>query len=445
MNSKFLLVALISVFSVTVWGQTQSGYTPFHQYLLKNHGDIQKHSGYGRDLAFEKIAFMHYSYLSVAGTWVPADSGVFNYAQSVNLVWETGANYYQFVQPTSWVNSAQDTLNASSGGAIQSLTHQTYDTSGGTWVNSYMYSYTYSTTVPVGYLASETLQTWNGGAWVDSFQYNYTFDTIGRLTNLVVQKGSTLQNDSQYIYTYSGLNNTVLLTQIWSNSAWVNAFQQTNNFDGNNDNYQSFVSSWTGSAWVNYALITRGYDFNNAQASYIYELWNPVSGTYVNSYQESYQNTLGDVTRFENFNWNTVTSSWTPLVLDTYSYQNHNCIYEQDQTYAADTFGNTDLYYYYYSSFSVSGIKDVKNDFGLSVFPNPANANTVLSFTANNAGPVAINVYDTHSKIVKQLHINVSEGSYQIPLNLLGLAVGNYFVQVSDNTGKTGVLKFIKQ
>ena len=69
----------------------------------------------------------------------------------------------------------------------------------------------------------------------------------------------------------------------------------------------------------------------------------------------------------------------------------------------------------------------------------------MLSFTATDASPISISVYDAHSKIVKQLHINVSEGSYQIPLNLSGLAAGNYFVQVSDYTGKTDALKFIKQ
>jgi hypothetical protein len=240
-----------------------------------------------------------------------------------------------------------------------------------------------------------------------------------------------------------------LLIQTWNTSSWVNAFQQNNSFDANGNNYQSFVSSWSGSAWVNYALIIRGYDRNNEQVSYVYELWNSGSATYVNSYQEAYQNTLGNVTTFENYNWNTVQNSWTPLTLNTYSFdENHNCIYEQDQSFnsAVDTFGNTDLYYYYYTSFTVSGIKDPEGDMQLNIAPNPSSgANTVVSFNADKPGIVSVNVYDAAGKLTRCLKTGVTAGANQLPLKLSDLAPGSYFVQVNDNAGKSVALKFIKQ
>ena len=121
-------------------------------------------------------------------------------------------------------------------------------------------------------------------------------------------------------------------------------------------------------------------------------------------------------------------------------------MYEQDQQFASDTFGNTDLYFYYYSPYDVSAIYEVKNELNAGIFPNPiSDGLTNVSLTTVTAGNVALNIYDLTGKLLKHQLTNVGIGVNQLQLNLPGLAAGNYYLQITDNSGMTSVLKFMKQ
>ena len=435
---KILLPFLISVLTLSLSAQLKSGYVPFHQLLQNKHGDIQNH-GNQRAIAYEEIGYLHLTPNN--NTWIYADSGVFTYTSQA---WETGGLYTTFADP-NWDTTAQFTVVTDTIGLVQSVTGQTFNTATHSYTNSYRYVYTYYSSN--NYVNTQTLQGWDGASWVDSVGYTYTYNSNNFLTNTVAQKGNPLQNDSQYVYTYAGYNNTQVLNQVWVSGAWASAFKVNNSFDANGNKYQSFGSSWTGSTWVNYDLFIQGFDLNNNAVSYLYELWNSTTGTYVNNYQEAYAYVLGNNTRFENYNWDTTAAAWTPNILYTFSYDNNNNVtYELDQSYQNGAFANTDQYFYYYSGFTVSGIKQIANHLTVSLFPNPSTGNATISFTADKPADILLNVYDADGNLLKQQRTWANAGLNQMPVNLAGFAAGNYFVQIVNSVdGKTGVLKLVKQ
>jgi len=446
MNKKIFLIILISVFTLISWAQSQSGYMPFHQYLQKQHGDIQNRPGNERAIVYKEIGYSHNIFLKPTGTWNYADSGVYSYNLVNQQVWETGGVFYKFPY-MSWEFNSRFTDSVNNIGLVQTTIGQNYDSAASSWTNSYEYAYTYYSSN--NYVYTETLLTSSNNSWVDSIQYIYTYDSSNYLIKKVFQvwSGGAWQNDSQYLYTNNTYMNTQLITQAWVSGNWVNVYKQNNSFDANSNNYQSFISSWSGSGWINYALIIKGYDLNNELVSYVSELWNSNTGVYVNNYQEAYAYVLGNNTEFENYNWDTTRNTWAPQVLNTYSFDgNHNVIYELDQAFAAGTFGNTDQYFYSYMPFTVSGMNSLKNEMNLCIFPNPSSGNNVaLSFTADYTTSLSVNVYDAQGRILKHIQLAANQGANQIPLNLQGLAAGNYFVRVSDNNRKGSVLKFVKQ
>ena len=444
---KIFLPLLSLVFSLTLLAETKSGYTPFHIYFQNQHGNLQK-LGNARNVIFKEIAYAHDTYSTSGGSWTPADSGVFNYSQDAAQVWQINGTYYNFVNP-NWDTTSRVVDSVDANGFAQFIAGQNW--SSPNWVNSYLYSYTYYTSAPVGYLNTQTLQTWSGSAWVDSLGYTYSYDSIGRLTKLVVQKGSSLQNDSQSLYSYTGWNVTNVITQAWSGTAWVNVYNQYNNFDANGNNIQSTNYVWNGTNWAVASETISSYSGSNHLETYYYYVWSPAAngglGGYVNNYYESYQYVLDNNTQFENFNWDTTNNTWIPNQLFTYSFDGHgNVVYEQDQLFTNGAFANTDLYFYYYNSYGVSDISETQNELGANVFPNPSNgSNVFIGLHSDVAGNVALSVYDGAGKIVKQQQSNICQGANQLQLNLSSLATGNYYIQVADNNGRASVLKFVKQ
>ena len=443
---KILLSLLVTVVVLSLSAQTKSGYVPFHQYFLSNHGDIQKdQNGNSRNVTYAEIAYMHYAPINDSN-WIYSDSGQFYFSQIIadtTPLYETGGTYFEF-ENVKWDTSGQFTSTANGLGSPLTVTGQIEDTATKVWSNSYLYTNTYST---INYLTTQLIQNWSGGAWVDSAQYSYTYNVSNYDSITVVQSGNPLQNDTQYLYIHNGYNTTEIITQIWSGSAWTNLYKQSNSFDANGNNYQSFVTVWNGTGWNNYALIIRGFDLNNELVSYVYELWNAGTGAYVNNYQEGYAWVLSNNTQFENYTWDTTTNSWTPISLNTYSYDgNHNVIYEFDQTYTNGAFVNGAQYYYYYQQYTVSGIKNLDNDLNISLYPNPSTGNAVISYAAKNAGSIILNIYNALGNLMNQQKSSILAGENQLPVNLTGYATGNYFVQVVDGaSGKIGVLRMVKQ
>ena len=238
---KILLPLVLAVFALSSSAQLTSGYVPFHQILQSNHGDIQKHNGNSRSVVFEEISYMHYIPNSGTPGWTYSDSGQFSFGQTASATYETGGIYFQFAN-VKWDTLSAFSVTNDTLGLPLTITGQNYNQTTHAFTNSYQYNNTYN---GIHYLQTQNLKTWIG-SWIDSTQFDYTYGS-GNFDSIVTfQFGNPLQNDTQFLYTYNGYNNTQTITQVWSGSAWTNLYKQSNSFDANGNNYQSFIAKWDG-------------------------------------------------------------------------------------------------------------------------------------------------------------------------------------------------------
>jgi hypothetical protein len=78
-----------------------------------------------------------------------------------------------------------------------------------------------------------------------------------------------------------------------------------------------------------------------------------------------------------------------------------------------------------------SGIKDVKQDFGLRNYPNPSNSSTIISYTLQKGEKVTLKVYSTvGAEIATLVNSTQNAGSHQVVYNTANLSSGLYFYKL---------------
>lgn len=78
----------------------------------------------------------------------------------------------------------------------------------------------------------------------------------------------------------------------------------------------------------------------------------------------------------------------------------------------------------------------------LSIYPNPNNGTFDVVYKSNIPEPVEISVYDLMGKLQYNIISKKDAGEKKIPINLITLSKGMYFVSVKGiNTATTG--KFV--
>jgi hypothetical protein len=78
-----------------------------------------------------------------------------------------------------------------------------------------------------------------------------------------------------------------------------------------------------------------------------------------------------------------------------------------------------------------SGIKNVKQDFGLRNYPNPAASSTTISYTLQKGDKVSLKIYNTiGTEIATLVNGMQSAGTHQVIFNTSGLASGIYFYKI---------------
>jgi hypothetical protein len=80
-------------------------------------------------------------------------------------------------------------------------------------------------------------------------------------------------------------------------------------------------------------------------------------------------------------------------------------------------------------SLSVSEL--ASNEFGMSVYPNPTNTNTTVSFDLNNEATAAVNVTDLSGKVVFSTTLGTVNGSQNVTIDTQSLTSGVYMVNLS--------------
>jgi hypothetical protein len=98
----------------------------------------------------------------------------------------------------------------------------------------------------------------------------------------------------------------------------------------------------------------------------------------------------------------------------------------------------TDLTWYYTTNtpmvrlnFSPASINEVSSNFGLNVYPNPANSSATISMALSNEANVVINVTDLSGKVVYTNALGKVNGAQKITVNTDSLSSGVYMVNLS--------------
>jgi hypothetical protein len=81
-----------------------------------------------------------------------------------------------------------------------------------------------------------------------------------------------------------------------------------------------------------------------------------------------------------------------------------------------------------------SGVKEIENTFGLTVYPNPAVAEANISFNLKNEATVSITVTDLAGKVVYANNLGgKSAGAHKVSMNTEAISTGVYMVNVIAN------------
>jgi uncharacterized repeat protein (TIGR01451 family) len=96
--------------------------------------------------------------------------------------------------------------------------------------------------------------------------------------------------------------------------------------------------------------------------------------------------------------------------------------------------------------FTYSSIRNINNSssFDVVVYPNPVHQNLTLSFNAEKAMDVQIEIVNSEGKKVYAKKIQLPSGASMQNINIHALSNGNYFMKCFTAEGQTG-LKFVKQ
>ncbi len=88
-----------------------------------------------------------------------------------------------------------------------------------------------------------------------------------------------------------------------------------------------------------------------------------------------------------------------------------------------------------------------KNDqFGItSVFPSPTKSDVTVQFNATQEETVIVRVMDMTGRLVLEQTMEAVQNINELPLTLQGLQAGIYTVTVSDSTGASAPVRFVKQ
>jgi hypothetical protein len=78
-----------------------------------------------------------------------------------------------------------------------------------------------------------------------------------------------------------------------------------------------------------------------------------------------------------------------------------------------------------------ASVAELSNEFGMSVYPNPTNTNTTVSFDLNNEATAAINVTDLSGKVVFTTTLGNVNGTQNVTIDTQSLTSGVYMVNLS--------------
>ena len=107
---------------------------------------------------------------------------------------------------------------------------------------------------------------------------------------------------------------------------------------------------------------------------------------------------------------------------------------------ASNNFGSTESDFISVKAHIAS--KDINTNTNLYIFPNPVKETLYLQTGNNKSISANIIIFDNNGKLVKKEYITF--GQDIIPINTTRLIPGNYFLQISEESGKKKIFHFFK-
>ena len=392
--------------------------------------------------------------------WNPATNSYVNY-EDVTQTFDGNNNltqsYYRFWVGylNNWRNYGQSLYTYDAHNNELTYITQYWDTASASWYNSQK---TINTFDGNNAQLTSISQNWNAGSasWINNRQNLYTNDANGNHTVNITQNwyGGWF-NNYKVLNTFDANKNiTEQISQSWDsvNVVWVNSGKYDFTYDANNNQTLEVYYSWDAgtSSWIPYDQYQYTYVDGSKELSSLHQQWDNTNHVWVNSYKENYTyDGSFNETGYQNAYWNTTSNTWQGSSNYTYTYDaNNNRIYELDQSYNSTnlTFENTYQYFFYYGQLDVTAINEAKNQLSVSLYPNPSTGNNVtLQVNMEEAANTRVGLYDAQGRLVTTAMHQFVAGANNIELNY-NVAAGNYYLQVLEYaTGKSSIIKFVKQ
>jgi hypothetical protein len=87
----------------------------------------------------------------------------------------------------------------------------------------------------------------------------------------------------------------------------------------------------------------------------------------------------------------------------------------------------------------VVGLNEVRDDFNISLYPNPSEADVSVVFDLKNAQKMYAQVIDVRGKLIETIMIHANEGNNTLILDTKGLSQGSYTIKLSGETSASSL------
>jgi len=338
------------------------------------------------------------------------------------------------------------------------LTNETQMRSDAGWVTSSIHTYTYDDN---NYLIEKLSQIWNGSEWVTSSIHTNTYDE----NNNLIEAISMIDRDVKNTYIYDEKNNQIERVQFaWDGTNWVSHLIWTKTFDENNNLIESIIKKDYGSGWELDSRWELIYDENNNLIGTIRFSWDGSEWKLGHRHEFTYDENNNLI---EEIGLSGSISYWFNVIKRVFSYDENNNLIEESWQHWQDSYWlnvtkrvfnydeNNNLieesWQHWQDSYWVDNIRttnytyEVCNELSMdkeltllrynihSIYPNPFNPTTIISFSIPKFGLTTITAYDIIGRKLETLTNEVlSIGNHSINWDASSYPSGVYLIRMDS-------------
>jgi len=296
-----------------------------------------------------------------------------------------------------------------------------------------------------GEIINRSEQIWNFSEWVNTFRTLTDYDSHGKLAivqNEVWDSDSWIPiNKSEYVYDLGNrLCERIEYTfeeNNWNNSRMVNC-----KYDKWGRMVETKYSFWSGIDWIPDYMVLYTYHKDDIVKSQKVLNWSVETLEYseYSLTEKTFDHLDREVTKQVKLN---KYGQLEDYCKSSYTYDKYSSLVEYEKQVYNDGIWSNDFKFQY--DFSVMGIdEDIVSYDGTSVFPNPFDASSNISFSLDENAEVDLKIFDNKGEEVNVIeHGQLNAGQHTYVFNGEGLADGVYFYRLSIN-GKTIIKPVVK-